>query len=183
MAREAGGSLLVTTSARTPRASIETLAAAISVPAQLFRWTPHAVDNPYYGYLALADSIIVTCDSVMMLTEACATCKPVYMFDLGLDAAARQSSQPHGSSNPPLYRWWQRWQLYQLKAFLYRQLMRIPPRRLSRDVGLVHQYLISSGRAVWLGQPFPPGPPPPPLDDRQHAVARVQALFDHSPTG
>ena len=41
-----------------------------------------AAENPYLGYLALADSFIVTCESMSMLTEACATRKPVYMFDL-----------------------------------------------------------------------------------------------------
>jgi mitochondrial fission protein ELM1 len=39
-------------------------------------------DNPYFGILALADALIVTSDSVNMVTEACATGKPVHIFDL-----------------------------------------------------------------------------------------------------
>ena len=38
--------------------------------------------NPYFGYLAHADQIVATCDSVSMVSEACATGKPVYVYDL-----------------------------------------------------------------------------------------------------
>ena len=38
--------------------------------------------NPYFGYLALADAIVVTGDSVSMVSEAASTGKPVYVFDL-----------------------------------------------------------------------------------------------------
>ena len=44
-------------------------------------------DNPYFGYLALADVIIVTCDSVSMISEACSTGKPVYLVALEGDSA------------------------------------------------------------------------------------------------
>ena len=81
-ARARGGSLLVSTSARTPKQAIPALEAALDCPAEVFRWTRDAAENPYLGYLALANSIIVTCESMSMLTEACATLKPVYMFDL-----------------------------------------------------------------------------------------------------
>ena len=45
---------------------------------------PHIVwdgsgDNPYFGFLALADAIVVTEDSVNMVTEAAGTGKPVYV--------------------------------------------------------------------------------------------------------
>ncbi len=39
-------------------------------------------DNPYMGMLAWADTILVTADSVSMLSEACTTGKPVYMIPL-----------------------------------------------------------------------------------------------------
>lgn len=39
-------------------------------------------ENPYFGYLALADAIAVTCDSVSMVSEAGSTGKPVYVIDL-----------------------------------------------------------------------------------------------------
>jgi mitochondrial fission protein ELM1 len=40
-------------------------------------------ENPYFGLLALADAIVVTSDSVSMVSEACATGKPVHVFSLG----------------------------------------------------------------------------------------------------
>jgi len=39
-------------------------------------------DNPYFGYLGLADAIIVTSDSVSMVSEAASTGKPVYVAEL-----------------------------------------------------------------------------------------------------
>jgi mitochondrial fission protein ELM1 len=48
---------------------------------------PHFVwdgtgDNPYFGFLGLADAIVVTEDSVNMTSEAVATGKPVYVQPL-----------------------------------------------------------------------------------------------------
>jgi hypothetical protein len=51
------------------------------------------------------------------------------------------------------------------------------PMRLTRDVRIIQRQLIADRRAVWLGQDFPPGPPPPPLDDVGRAAARVKALL------
>ena len=73
---------MLTTSA-SPLATLETLEQNITVPAHLFRWTKGANDNPYFAFLGLADTIVVTGDSMSMLAEACATRKPVYIFDLG----------------------------------------------------------------------------------------------------
>ena len=39
-------------------------------------------ENPYMGYLALADAIVVTEDSVNMASEAAGTGKPVYIARL-----------------------------------------------------------------------------------------------------
>jgi mitochondrial fission protein ELM1 len=181
VARQAGGSLLVTSSSRTRPAAMESLAAVIDVPAHIFRWSRNAAENPYLGFLALADDFIVTCDSAMMLAEACATRKPVYIFDLGEGARPVRSWLPPATPNRHQYRRWQRWELDHLKAFLYRQLMRIRPRRLTRDIRLVHRFLIASGRAAWLGERFPQGLPPPPLDDIERSVARVRALFNAEP--
>ncbi len=41
-----------------------------------------AGENPYFGFLALADAIVVTSDSVSMISEACSTGKPVYIHEL-----------------------------------------------------------------------------------------------------
>jgi len=80
LARETGGSLLVTPSRRTDEISLAALAHAIAkVPHFLWDGTG---DNPYHAFLAHADAIVVTEDSVNMVTEAAGTGKPVYVQSL-----------------------------------------------------------------------------------------------------
>jgi hypothetical protein len=77
---EQGVGLAVTPSRRTGSDNIETLRQALAgLPAVVWDF---AGDNPYFGYLGLADAIIVTCDSVNMVSEACATGKPVHVVHL-----------------------------------------------------------------------------------------------------
>ncbi len=45
--------------------------------------------NPFYAYLQLADMIIVTGDSVSMISESCATGKPVYVYSPDGNAAEK----------------------------------------------------------------------------------------------
>lgn len=75
-----GGSLLVTPSRRTGNDNMDLFKKELgNIPAYI--WDGQG-DNPYYGMLGLADYIIVTCDSVNMVSEACTTGKPVYVIDL-----------------------------------------------------------------------------------------------------
>lgn len=77
LAHETGGSLLVTPSRRTSPESLRALSATIGgVP--YFLWDGTGA-NPYHAFLALADAIVVTEDSVNMVTEAAGTGKPVYV--------------------------------------------------------------------------------------------------------
>lgn len=74
-----GASFMVTPSRRTHLRLISTVGAAT-------RDFPHIVwdgtgDNPYAIFLAHADALVVTADSVNMTGEACATGKPVYVFE------------------------------------------------------------------------------------------------------
>jgi len=178
LAARAGGSLLVTTSARTPRSAIGALAAALDGPHELYRWTPEAsADNPYFGYLAVADQFIVTCESMSMLAEACSTCKPVHMFDLDTGPQLRWPLLERLIGEAPVSSWSRRLRRLRFQPLVYRTAMVTGPRRLTRDSRIIQRQLIAAGRAVWLGQDFPPGPPPPPLDDVARAAARVKALF------
>ncbi len=164
LAKQVGGALLVTTSARTPEGVMEAFAEEIQVPAHLFSWSQESSENPYYGYLALADQIIVTSDTVSMLTEACATRKPVHIFDLGR-----------------VSRGWKGWSKDRLRSIIYRLGMKYAPKRLTRDLSLVHRRMIADGRAVWLGQPFPPGPVGDFSADMNRAVRCVRGLFQEQP--
>ena len=74
-----GGAVLATTSARTGREATEALAAGLSpVLHLLYRWG-EPDENPYHGFLASADVIVVTADSIGMISEACATGAAVYV--------------------------------------------------------------------------------------------------------
>jgi mitochondrial fission protein ELM1 len=75
-----GGSLMVLTSRRTPAAVADMLRSALrGVPGLL--WTgPDDGNNPYPGVLGWADRLVVTPDSVNMLSEACAVGCPVHTF-------------------------------------------------------------------------------------------------------
>ena len=178
-ARRRGGSLLLSTSARTPKRSIMSLEAAIDGPADVFRWTRDSAENPYLGYLALADSIIVTCESMSMLTEACATLKPVYMFDLHTGPENRWRLLESLIGKVDTSRWRSLRRL-RLQPLVFRIAFAIGPTRMTRDVRIIHRQLAAQGRAVWLGEPFPEGPPPTPLDDVARAVTRVKALFEEA---
>jgi hypothetical protein len=90
MASAAGGSVLLTTSRRTGPAAEAALTAALQgVPTHLYVWGREAAavstvagnpaDNPYGGYLALADAVVVTGDSASMCSEACAGTNAVYI--------------------------------------------------------------------------------------------------------
>ena len=179
LASRQGGALLVTSSARTPGHAMDALTAALKCPAEVFRWAPErAADNPYFGYLALADAFIVTGESMSMLTEACSTRKPVYMFDLDTGPELKWPLLEPLVGALPATSWARRLHRLRFQPLVYRTAMVTGPLRLTREVRVIQQALIAAGRAVWLGQQFPPGPPPPPLDDVERAVGRVKALFD-----
>jgi mitochondrial fission protein ELM1 len=80
VAKASGGSLIVTPSRRTGADNLAVLQAALK-DTPCFIWDG-AGPNPYFGMLGVADTILVTGDSVNMVTEACRTGKPVYVIDL-----------------------------------------------------------------------------------------------------
>ncbi len=173
LAQSQGGSLLVTTSARTPPSAIEAFASAVDCPMQLYRWKPDDPANPYYAYLGLARAIIVTGDSIAMLSEACATGKPVYIFDLGTG----QDAMRWPSATLPARAASEEETDFRLGAFLYKMLMRFGHQRLTRDIRLVHRQLIASGQAVWLGDEKSPSPQQTVPDSIRCTVERVRSLL------
>ena len=88
LTREAGAGLAVTPSRRTGADNIAILERRLS-PLPAYLWNMRD-PNPYLGLLALSDHLLVTADSVSMVSEAVATAKPVYIIDLpGLSARIR----------------------------------------------------------------------------------------------
>ena len=128
-----GGSLLLTDSPRTPRSVGDALAKQLSVPHRYHRWGDNA-DNPYLGFLGLADAFVVTGESMSMLAEAAAMGKPLYIFDVG-------------DGDTP---WWSLPHSYRYKPLSHRLAMRCGPERMRRDVGRIQGALVGAGRAAWL---------------------------------
>ena len=79
--KQIGGSILITTSRRTGQEAQDLILNALKdIPSYRFLWGDKT-ENPYLGYLAVADNIIATGDSVSMASEACGTGKPVFVFE------------------------------------------------------------------------------------------------------
>jgi mitochondrial fission protein ELM1 len=77
LVREQKGSLLITSSRRTRPESLAAFTKGV-VGVPHFVWDGSG-ENPYVAMLAWADFIVVTNDSVNMVTEAAGTGKPVYV--------------------------------------------------------------------------------------------------------
>lgn len=97
-----GASFMITPSRRThPRLLRKVDAATHSSPRIL--WDGEGT-NPYPGFLAHADFLIVTADSVNMCGEACATGKPVFVFSPSGGSAKfsrfHEALSGHGATRP-----------------------------------------------------------------------------------
>lgn len=114
---------LITTSSRTPKGFAEELEQHLKVAHDFYRW-PTGDDNPYLGILAWSDVLIVSADSIAMISEAVATGKRVLL------------TEPTFGSSPG--------------ARLYALAMRWGHRRLTRDVALIHHELRRLGVAQRL---------------------------------
>ena len=73
------GSILATASRRTGEKNKEALKNAIGDKG--FCWDGSG-ENPYHDILAAADYIVVSGDSINMMSEACSTAKPVFIYSL-----------------------------------------------------------------------------------------------------
>ena len=183
MAETKGGSLLVTTSARTPERVIAAFEAQLRAPHTLHRFTKFqpAEENPFFAFLGLAAEVIVTSDSMSMLAEAIATGKPTHIFDL---ARGKNSNRPERPNDGSITKRTlpERLADFRFQAIMYQLGMIALPTRLTRDVRIIHDTQVEAGRAVWLGQaPHNPKTAPPPLTDLANAKKAVEALFSDNP--
>jgi len=188
MARNWGGSLLATTSRRTGPRATEAFCAALDAEAVVHTWTPGDVENPYLGFLALADAFVITGDSESMFAEAASRERPVYVYPLPerrayriqnvlREAVAhRARSRPAGPRGTP-----------RPQRGLERLCARLIERgfvRPSRDLSLLHAELARRGVLRSFGDAAGPGPggaEPSGLDDMDRVVARIRALLGMPP--
>jgi mitochondrial fission protein ELM1 len=169
LAESLNGSLMVTTSARTPPAAAHALRQSLTGRHFFFRWQPDTHENPFLALLALADRFIVTGESMSMLAEACATRRPVYIFDM---SDRSPDSGRSGGSDRIQDRLRRIRSALRYRSATHRVAQHVAPLRLRRDVSRMHVRLIESGRAVFLGETFPDGDLPP-LPDSQAVTRRV----------
>jgi mitochondrial fission protein ELM1 len=163
-----GGTLLVSTSPRTPAPAAEAVIKAVACRNVIYRWKAADPDNPYHAFLALADRFMVTADSASLLVEACLMGKPVELFSWSMRRG-------------PLLRFkeWL-WRRYGMNAqgALAAAIDRLvdwgllkPP----RDFAALHRELRARGLIAGPGEGE--GVERRPLDDMERAVAAIRGLF------
>ena len=74
-------SLLISPSRRTPDEVVSLFKEEFSHTPNVYIWDKMD-KNPYFGILACSDALLLTADSVSMISEVCATEKPVYILPL-----------------------------------------------------------------------------------------------------
>jgi len=99
--RETGAGLAITPSRRTPDEIKAAFQTRFAGDPDVFCWDMQG-DNPYLGILALSDRLVVTSDSVSMISEALATPNPVEVF--GPDGGRRHARFLHGLVDKGLVR-------------------------------------------------------------------------------
>ncbi len=169
-ADHAGGSLTCVTSRRTGSAAEQAIVEAVP-GAEVHGWRAERTANPYLGYLAQADILVVTGDSESMLAEAAATAKPLFIYPIEpqptswrtrLSGAVLALSQ---SRRDVLGRWC---------TALIQNGWVVPPRNLD----ILHHGMVDIGRAAFFAAAdgiMAAGRPEDPTEDA--LVRRVRALL------
>lgn len=189
LARDAGGSVFVTTSRRTDTKAARALVAALgNVTVHSYHWSAahHEHENPYLGYLALADILIVSGESASMLAEASATGKPVFIYPLekrGTDAHRVKFLMGQSVSQwimrrafkQPLNRRGRERPQVGLELLCARLAARgwIRPHG---DITQLHDALIERGSAQYFNGSMPQSSPQP-FNEAELVAARVRTLL------
>ena len=162
-AARVNGTVFATTSRRTGRAATEALREELGPAHFVYAWQPDQLDNPYMGYLALAEILIVTGESESMLAEAATTDTPLYIYplperpdtiwDRGKEWVVTQAQAkrltPRGNVRP------QRGVSYVCARLIERGF--VQPRR---DLNAWHEALVQRGVARFFGAPVDLAPRP-----------------------
>lgn len=157
LAESCGGSVVAVTSPRTGEAATDAIAEALGETGRVDRFDAGRRENPYLGFLATADAIIVTGESESMLAEALATGVPVTIRPLSerpvRPLTRLQDRIVARSQAEPLSRRGRTRPQQGVELFCARLVERglVRPRR---DMDGLHRDLIEGGYAHALGDPF-----------------------------
>lgn len=177
--KQAGGSLIVTTSPRTPPAVLGALQGELGHGRQhLLLPFAGEGDNPYLALLALADDFVISIDSASMVAEAATRRKPVYLFDLPKIAAKRKPGLKAAFSRSWRLRRKRRQEAGlapDLGDRLYDSWTRQGKARPRRDIGQLLKRLVESGIARPLDAPGNLSAPVPTNTRAAEEVAAVLA--------
>lgn len=136
LALASAGSIVLTSSPRTPEAAVTACVESIAVPSFVHRWSAGAA-NPYTGILGSADGFIVTGESMSMLAEASALHRPLYIYNMADD---------------PTVPWWRHVHAWRYKPISHRLAMRFAPQRMRRDVSRIQEAMTDARLAQWLDE-------------------------------
>jgi mitochondrial fission protein ELM1 len=150
----AAGTIYISTSRRTSQAAVDALRAQLPANARLYT-VADSGPNPYLALLDRADALVITGDSVSMLTEAARLGRRLAIFDLPLDP------------------------FWHTVARLRPLLMRLGLVGFERDLGAFHQWLYAHNHAVPAGKPLAASAPAATDDGLTLAVARIRALLGY----
>jgi uncharacterized protein len=180
-AARTGGSLLITSSPRSPAGLKAIVEPAIAAPHFLFEFQASS-DNPYLALLALSDAAIVTSDSASMIADTAAFARPLLVYELpwlgrskkpglvaGIKRHVRERREQRGMAGLPAD---------PLDRF-YDMLTRMGRARPRRNVLGLTQKLYQAG----IARPFSPDadlawtPAAVTRESRDRLVAEIKALW------
>jgi mitochondrial fission protein ELM1 len=168
LAARDGGTLVVTTSRRTPPDVVAVLEAKLPRGTVLHRWSPDGKSNPYQALLGLADRFVVTSDSLSMALEIARVGRPLAIYRMPMPPMLGSEFLSKLVHSLPF-----------VEALGVKLGMAASRFGLGhqRDLTVIHRLLVEEGCAVWFGAPFPSAGRPP-IDDLPKVVARIVSLMD-----
>lgn len=168
-AREAGGSLSIVTSRRTSDEAVAAMQKA-AADARFHIWRRNERENPYLGYIAGAEVLVVTGESESMLAEAAASGRSFYIYPL---------AERRPSAKLRLKQWvFSRIGMPGLTGRFCRGIIENGWLEPPRDLDLFHRELVGSGLARPFGDSLVTQSRPPGWPEERVVVARIRKLLD-----
>jgi uncharacterized protein len=156
-AASGGGSILATTSRRTPAFVARALRERLPAPSFVYAFEPGDRSNPFSAFLALADRFVVTGESASMIADAVKTRRSVEIVALERTTLSRVLVGLHRTAT--------RFAGGLVRALTLRGLW-VPP----RDLGAFHEALFEVGVTGSRAEAW--------RYEDQRVLARVRALAD-----